>query len=338
MVSNLQPNLRADIEELVTRYKLLFKNKKSGFISDYQKKPNAKRFLTNLSNLVDQIIIDLAAAINMPQDISITAVGGYGRQEMFPGSDADLLILFDEPIDDLRAEIIEIFISSLWDIGLNLGHSVRTINQCLDLAATDVVTQTALLEARYLCGNQRLYNNLSDQLVANLDDKAFFLAKRMEMRHRHAHYHNTPYALEPNCKESPGALRDLQLLLWLAKASGYGGTWKEVTRAGALSIHEYRSLLKADRAFKRLRVDLHILTSRAEDRLLFDLQPELAQVYGFRSCNNNRASELLMQRYYWAARVVTQLTTILIQAIEERLFPAVGKPKSSDKNFQIVSS
>jgi [protein-PII] uridylyltransferase len=157
--------------------------------------------------------------------------------------------------------------------------------------------------------------------MARLDPSAFFRAKRVEMLQRHARYQDTPYALEPNCKESPGGLRDLQVILWMARAAGLGESWRDVARAGLLTASEARDLRRAEQAFKRLRIELHLLAKRREDRVLFDLQPALAEVYGIKATATRRAGELLMQRYYWAARLVTQLNSILVQNIEERLFP-----------------
>src|SRR3546814_705832 len=151
---------------------------------------------------------------------------------------------------------------------------------------------------------------------AQMDAQTFFQAKRTELQQRHARHQDTPYALEPNCKESPGGLRDLQVILWLAQAAGLGRTWREISHTEVLTPTEYRSLRRADLAFKRLRIELHLLTGRREDRVLFDLQPALAARYGFEATKSRRASEILMQRYYWAARVVIQLNTIFLQTIK----------------------
>src|SRR5690606_31085898 len=120
---------------------------------------------------------------------------------------------------------IEALIAAMWDVGLEPGHSVRTIEQCRDEAAGDITVQTSLLEARWLNGNKALFQQLQDQMRADLDPQAFFLAKRAELQHRHARHQDTPYALEPNCKEAPGGLRDLQVLLWLARAANMGDSW-----------------------------------------------------------------------------------------------------------------
>src|SRR5690606_987370 len=132
-----------------------------------------------------------------------------------------------------------------------------------------------------------------------LDARAFFRTKKLEMQQRHTRFENTPYSLEPNCKESPGGLRDLQVILWMARAAGYGSNWKQVAQAGLLAPDEARHLRRAEQAFKRLRIELHLLAGRREDRVLFDYQPALAAIYGIAGTGSRRPGEVLMQRYYW---------------------------------------
>jgi [protein-PII] uridylyltransferase len=157
------------------------------------------------------------------------AVGGFGRDQLFPYSDVDVLLLLPEGCTtesgcELRAQL-ESFIGSCWDAGLEIGSSVRTVAQCLAESAQDVTVQTSLLEARLVCGSPALFAQFQQQYRAQMNPQAFVVAKTLEMRQRHTKYENTPYALEPNCKESPGGLRDLQLILWVARAAGLGRTW-----------------------------------------------------------------------------------------------------------------
>jgi [protein-PII] uridylyltransferase len=211
------------------------------------------------------------------------------------------------------------------------------VQDCQQEAANDITVETALLEARWLVGSKDLLQTLRASMNEQLDPQTFFQAKRSEMQQRHVRHQDTPYALEPNCKEAPGGLRDLQILLWVAQAAGLGHTWREIARSDWLMASEYRALRRAEQAFKRLRIELHLLAGRREDRVLFDLQPALAAVYGFEATRTRRPSEILMQRYYWAARVVSQLNVILMQSMEERLFalPA-GKVRSIDADFCVV--
>ena len=291
--------------------------------------------LHELRRIVDQALRELIKLAPLPAGATLAAVGGYGRGELYPHSDVDLLILLPQEPGPADESAIEALVASLWDLGLEPGHSVRTLEDCENEAQADITVETALLESRWLAGSRSLMKRFETATRARLDAAAFFRTKRVEMQQRHARYQDTPYALEPNCKESPGGLRDLQVILWMARAAGFGQAWREVAQAGLLTASEARDLRRAEQAFKRLRIELHLLTGRREDRVLFDLQPGLAEVYGITSTATRRASELLMQRYYWAARLVTQLNAILVQNIEERLFP---RPESDaraiDEDFR----
>ncbi|OWT79995.1 MULTISPECIES: [protein-PII] uridylyltransferase [unclassified Achromobacter] len=277
--------------------------------------------LHELRRITDNVLRDLVKQCPLPAGATLAAVGGYGRGELYPYSDVDLLILLPHPPAAADEEAIGQLVAALWDLGMEPGHSVRTIEDCEREAQADITVETALLESRWLAGSRPLMKRFDAAMHARLDPAVFFRAKRIEMQQRHARYQDTPYALEPNCKESPGGLRDLQVILWMARAAGFGESWREVAKAGLLTESEARDLRKAEQAFKRLRIELHLLAKRREDRVLFDLQPALSEVYGIKANATRRASELLMQRYYWAARLVTQLNTILVQNIEERLFP-----------------
>lgn len=277
--------------------------------------------LHNLRRAADRALKGLVAFYPLPQGAALVAVGGYGRGELYPYSDVDVLILLREPPGAEAAAMLEAFVAAMWDLGVEPGHSVRTIDDCRREAAGDITVETSLLEARWLEGDRQLMPELHAAMAQQRDARSFFHAKRAEMQQRHARYQDTAYALEPNCKESPGALRDLQVVLWMAQAAGMGMNWGQIARNQGLTSAELRALRRAELAFKRLRIELHLLAGRREDRLLFDLQPALAEVYGFEGTKTRRPSELLMQRYYWAARVVCQLNAILMQAVEERLFP-----------------
>ena len=311
-------------------------NQRVAAITDYGRHQQPESLLSSLSCVCDQTLRQLVQLFPLPPGAALVAVGGYGRGELYPHSDVDVLILLLSEPEPADITTIQGLVAAMWDLGLEPSHSVRTIQQCQELAAQDVTTETALLESRWLAGSADLVHQLLETIRQQLNVQEFFLAKRAEMRERHARFHDTPYALEPNCKESPGALRDLQLLRWLAQAAGYGTSWAEVMSAGALTASEYRSLRRAERAFSQLRIELHLLAGRRDDRLLFDVQPALARVYGFQPTKTRTSSELLMQRYYWAARVVTQLSTILIESIKEKLLEAPTSPIWIDDDFRIM--
>ncbi|OZI35164.1 [protein-PII] uridylyltransferase [Bordetella genomosp. 1] len=303
---------------------------RQGALAQFRAHHRPDTLLHELRRIVDQALRELIKLAPLPAGATLAAVGGYGRGELYPHSDVDLLILLPHEPGPADERAIEALVAALWDLGLEPGHSVRTIEDCEQEAQADITVETALLESRWLAGSRSLMKRFETVMQARLDAAAFFRAKRVEMHQRHARYQDTPYALEPNCKESPGGLRDLQVILWMARAAGFGQTWREVAQAGLLTASEARDLRRAEQAFKRLRIELHLLTGRREDRVLFDLQPGLAEVYGIASTATRRASELLMQRYYWAARLVTQLNAILVQNIEERLFP---RPESDARQL-----
>ena len=290
-------------------------------VAAYRRHLRAETLLTALRRIADELLGELILLFPIPEGAALAAVGGYGRGELYPHSDIDVLILLERAPDASERSRIEALIAAMWDVGLEPGHSVRTIEECRKEAAGDITVRTSLLEARRLTGSKTLFGRLQERMREDLDPQAFFLAKRAEMHQRHARHQDTPYALEPNCKESPGGLRDLQVLLWLARAAGLGSSWPQVARTDLLTATEFRALRRAELAFKRLRIELHLLTGRREDRVLFDLQPRLAKVYGFAPQANRLASELLMQRYYWAARVVCQMNRLLMQSLEETIFP-----------------
>ena len=291
--------------------------------------------LTRLAGLTDAALRSLWQAKGFGGDLALLAVGGYGRGELFPYSDVDVLLLLPDAADPARdtalRQRIEAFIGQCWDIGLEIGSSVRTVPECLSVAQGDVTVQTALLEARLIVGNRRLFKGFQARFSAQLDALDFFSAKRLEMRQRHAKYEDTPYALEPNIKESPGGLRDLQIILWTARAAGIGGRWEDLHRAGLVTTHELRQLRHNEALLSAIRSRLHLIAARREDRLVFDLQNAVAESFGFqhRLADDGRvmlrASEVLMRRYYWAAKAVTQLNQILLQNIEEHLRAARGE-------------
>ena len=229
----------------------------------------------------------------MPPHIALVAVGGYGRGELYPKSDIDLLILLDSEPDGILQQKLQQLIGMLWDIGLEVGHSIRTIAQCLKESA-DITVQTNLLEARLLIGDARLFGELKNVLHQYLDPRQFFLAKLHEQQQRHARFVETDFNLEPNLKESPGGLRDLQTITWISRAAGLGTRWTELAREGLISIAEARQIARHDSLLQTLRIRLHYLAQRREDRLIFEFQTPLAEQMGITASTNRRASEHLM--------------------------------------------
>jgi [protein-PII] uridylyltransferase len=307
-------------------------------INAFQSDGKPERLLANLRRCVDAILIQAWQALEMPRSAALVAVGGYGRGELFPYSDVDVLILLEAQPDPAFKSKLEEIVQLFWDLGLEIGHSIRTIDECLTEAAADITVQTSLLEARLVTGNKRLFQSLRERCDAAMDAQAFFQEKTLELRQRHVKYEDTPYSLEPNCKESPGGLRDLQVILWVAKAAGLGDSWQKLAERSLITDTEARQLKQKERAFKDIRIRLHIHAKRREDRLVFDVQTPIAESLGFKTTDTRRASEYLMQRYYWAAKAVTQLNTILLQNIEAQLFPQPACPRPINERFNEVNS
>lgn len=317
--------------------KELLKAEKQEVIAAFCIDRKPEKLLRRLRFSADGILMQAWRRCAMPDDAALVAVGGYGRGELCPYSDLDILILLPAAADEQLRPRLEEFVHLLWDLGLEIGHSIRTVDECLTESASDITVQTCLLEARLIIGNQELFASLQQRYAAAMNPQAFFQAKTLEMRQRHLKYEDTPYSLEPNCKESPGGLRDLQVILWVAKAAGLGNSWRELAVRGLITNTEARQLMEKERAFKDIRVRLHIQAGRREDRLVFDVQSPIAETFGFKTTgegpNARRASEYLMQRYYWAAKAVTQLNTILLQNIKAQLFPQDANWKTINARF-----
>ena len=292
-----------------------------------------RRTLQQLSHLADGLLRELWAQSGLGADHALVAVGGFGRGELFPYSDVDVLVLLPDDADPesdpaLKAQL-EQFIGWCWDSGLDIGSSVRKVSECVEEALRDVTVQTSTLESRLVCGSRQQYKRLVTALNEVMNPKAFFVAKTLEMRQRHQRQEDTPYALEPNCKEAPGGLRDLQIILWVAKAAGLGRSWDELGRKGLATPLEVRQLKANEALLNLIRLRLHTLANRREDRLVFDLQTAVAESFGYHAEMTptasgthrlgRRASEALMKRYYWTAKAVDQLNQILLLNIEERL-------------------
>ena len=312
------------------KLRALFRDGKTGLIDHFrQSRPTAAaatRLTKALARHVDATLTDLWAAINMPSMAALVAVGGYGRSDLFPNSDVDVLVLVKTDLDPSAQRAIEAFITACWDIGLEIGSSVRTVAECVDESKRDVTVQTALLESRWVCGAKPLFISFQKQAGAAMDPRAFLRAKTLELRQRHVKFEGTPYALEPNCKESPGGLRDLQVLVWIARAAGLGRTWAEMAAKGLITPFEVSQLHKHEGSLKLIRALLHCVAGRREDRLVFDLQTAAAESIGYKPSKGQRSSEVLMHRYYWAAKAVTQLNQILMLNIEERVMASGAVP------------
>ncbi len=291
----------------------------------YLAHPDARTYLRGRSNLVDCTLRELWALAGMPEDTALLAVGGYGRRKLYPYSDIDVLItLAGAPDPDLESRI-QSLIGQFWDLGLAISHSVRTVDECIEAAHCDITVQTALFESRSICGNQRLALELTEAIQSTMNVEQFIAAKLAEQEERHLRYAFSAFSLEPNVKESPGGLRDLQSIAWIARAAGFltdGTPWVSLQKHGLMQGDERVAIERAASFLGDVRIQLHLLTGRAEDRLLFDVQGAMAQRFGFSDDATKRASEQFMQRYYRVAKRVSQINTLVLKSISEKLAPA----------------
>jgi [protein-PII] uridylyltransferase len=310
---------------------------KSALKDTYLANNNPAALLHGTSRLVDRILQHIWQSLAMDQQLCLAAVGGYGRGELFPASDVDLLILLPEGEVSAHRPSLEKLIGLLWDIGLDIGHSVRTIGECIEEANRDITVQTALLEARFLCGNHSLYTRFNTEFHQDLDPLAFFKAKRLEQEERYAKHNDTPYNLEPNCKENPGGLRDLQIILWVSRAAALADGWRKLADTVIITPAEARQLARCEDFLRRTRIGLHLISGRREDRILFDYQEGLAKSLGFEASPSRRASEVLMQHYYRNAKKITQLNTLVLLDLGSRLeHRTPAPPIVIDDDFQMA--
>jgi [protein-PII] uridylyltransferase len=301
----------------------------------YLKKPAAAPYLARHAALVDEVLAALSERLALPSRCCLAAVGGYGRGELFPGSDVDVLLLLPDEPDAAEREALERWVQACWDIGLEIGHSVRTLDACLAEAAADITVETNQLEARPLWGDRGLFDEFRRGFHARFDPQRFFAGKLAEQQARHARFDDSAYKLEPNLKDSPGGLRDLHTIHWLAQACGIDGGWGGIARAGLLTDAEARRIAREERTLAALRIQLHLLAGRREDRLAFDYQNELAARLGLATTPRRRAGEHLMQGYYRAAKLIQRANDVLIQSLRVRLFPVTAPPQPIDADFQL---
>ncbi|WJW76572.1 [protein-PII] uridylyltransferase [Thiohalobacter sp. IOR34] len=273
-------------------------------------------------------------------DIALVAVGGYGRAELLPGSDIDLLILLEEEAEARHAAQIEAFLTALWDLGLEVGHSVRSIADCIEQGRADITVATNLLEARLLAGAETLFQAMRRVTAADRmwSGPEYFEAKLKEQQARHLKFHDTAYNLEPNIKENPGGLRDIQMIGWVAKRHYGCTTLHGLVEHGFLTDHEYRTLIEGQSFLWRIRFALHTLSRRREDRLLFDHQRSLAELFGYRAAKDspNLAVELFMKDYYQTVMELERLNEMLLQLFKEHILHAddPGEPQPINRRFQ----
>lgn len=271
--------------------------------------------------------------------LTLCATGGYGRNELFPGSDIDILILLDTADTTQYQYDLSAFCNYLWDIGLKPSQSVRTIAECTQAATEDQTIMTNLLEMRLITGNQILFTDLIPQILSQKiwPSEKYFAAKMREQETRYRKYHDTAYNLEPNIKEGPGGLRDLQNIAWVFKHHYNSSALTDLIKFEFLSEPEYYDLIAARNILWRIRFALHTLTKRSEDRLLFDFQRDLATQFGFIDKNNNPDVEQFMQYYFKTVMELERMNEMLLQLFNERFFDTAKIKQLKPINEHFVS-
>ncbi len=273
------------------------------------------------------------------QDIALIAVGGYGRGELHPGSDIDIMILLRSDDQEHYRDALELLITFFWDIGLEIGHSVRSLEECVNEARQDITVITNLVESRLLAGPAQLFETMKSRIAPHhlWPSREFFEAKWKEQINRHHKFHDTGYKLEPNIKEGPGGLRDIQMIGWVAKRHFNTETLRSLVEHRFLTEEEYQELIEGQNFLWRVRFALHTTTGRREDRLLFDYQKSLAARLGYRDSPTGLAVEQFMKHYYRSIKKLSLLNEILLQHFQEAILYADEKsqPIQINKRFHI---
>ncbi|MHC5349580.1 [protein-PII] uridylyltransferase [Metapseudomonas furukawaii] len=300
-----------------------------------------RRLVEDRAWFVDQILRAAWERFDWSEDadIALLAVGGYGRGELHPYSDIDLLILLDSADHEVFREPIEGFLTLLWDIGLEVGQSVRSVEECAEEARADLTVITNLMESRTIAGPEHLRQRMLE--VTSPDrmwpSKHFFLAKHQEQKARHAKYNDTEYNLEPNVKGSPGGLRDIQTILWVARRQFGSLNLHGLVQQGFLVESECSVLASSQEFLWKVRYALHMLAGRAEDRLLFDHQRKIATLLGFEDGDGKLGIERFMQKYYRVVMGVSELSDLVTQHFEEVILRAgeSGQAQPLNSRFQL---
>ncbi len=288
--------------------------------------------------VIDDVLLGLWRDHLEATGTALVAVGGYGRGELHPCSDVDVLLLLPGDLPKGAEDALSAFVTSLWDIGLEIGHSVRTVAQCGEEASADLTVATSLMEARLLAGPAELFSAMQAVIAPEnmWPSDRYFKEKRAAQIERHHRYHDTAYNLEPNVKGSPGGLRDIQIVGWVAKRHFGASTLAELVDHNFLSPGQLQRLEDGQAFLWRIRFALHVLTGRREDRLLFDHQKKLAEMLGYEDAVYTLAVEQMMQRYYRTVMDVSRLNEMLLQLFEEAILMDPDAPAEPlNQHFEV---
>jgi [protein-PII] uridylyltransferase len=320
--------------------KTILSNNNQQLQQQFNQDVDISQLLKERSQTIDGLLQDMWQQHQLNESLRATlvAVGGYGREEMHPASDVDLLILLETEPDAQAEEKLSNYVTQLWDLGLEIGQSVRTLDECVEEASNDLTVISNLIESRYLCGEKALFEQLHERVGPDKiwSSQQFFLAKVDEQKERYLRYGDTAYRVEPNLKDGPGGLRDLQMIGWIVLRE-YGisslKTLSESHEHDLLNVKEYRALIEARDFLWKVRFVLHQLTGRKEDRLLFDHQRHLAHSFGYTNDEKNQSIEAFMQRYYRTITELERLNDILLGLLREHILQTTKTPAILINNY-----
>jgi len=315
-----------DLTELLQRCKQSHSEAMDALYLEFKAGFGVESLIIARSKLIDVLIGQVWDFFfqDIKSGLSLIAVGGYGRQELLPHSDIDLLLLAEENCLNEHQENLSQFITFLWDIKLDIGHSVRTVDECVEQAKADITIMTNLMESRVICGDASLHQTLTPLITPEniWPSKDFFSAKWAEQKNRHKKYNNTEYNLEPNLKNCPGGLRDIQMIGWIAKRHFNAARIFELVEQGFLSDEEFEIMVNGQSFLLKMRFALHMTTGREEDRLLFEHQTKIASYFGYEDTQDGLAIEHLMKQYYRWALALSELNDFIMQFFDEQILKA----------------
>jgi len=340
--SDLELTLTIDPQlELLEQLKRFEKKSTTLLKTHYANNHLVRELVIARSNHMDELLNKLWLELTLGTDCALVAVGGYGRGELHPHSDLDLLVLLAGNLKQSYSATLSHFITLLWDVGLKVGHAVRNLKECVQLARDDLTIVTNLMESRILIGDVNLFEEMRHKTAPNKmwNAKEFFRAKRAEQRTRYRKYDGTSFDLEPNLKSSPGGLRDIHLIGWVAERRYYPKSLFQLIQDHIITKKEYYTLIKNQLILWRIRFALHHVTDKAEDRLLFDYQKDTAKSLGYLDDEKSLAVEKMMKQYYRSVRVIRNISEILLQALEERIFSGTANKSvcQIDHVYQLVN-
>ena len=314
------------VDAALAEYRAALVEEQQVLTSEFRKGVPANTLVRRRAVDIDALLAQMWCRFKLDtaQSLALVAVGGYGRGELHPGSDVDLLLLLGNEPNDLFTGYIQDFVTFLWDLGLDVGHSVRTVEQCVVEAENDVTVVTNLMEARLLQGPDALFQSMRKSVGRDSiwPRRRFFEAKWQEQVSRHHKFNDTAYNLEPNVKEGPGGLRDIQTVGWVAKRHFGADTLDQLVTHEFLTESEYQSLTDGQDFLWQVRFALHMLSGRREDRLLFEYQRSLANELGYRDSDHNLAVEKFMKRYYRTIMELSRLNEMLLELFQEDILLA----------------